>query len=291
MFTSAQFTIGPIFTEELVDPKVKNKNLTAERYLELLHYVIPEVKESFGDRFEECWWQQDGAFCHSSEIPMRFLRKTFGHRLVAKSRNPKKQHLNTIWPPYSPDLSPLDFFVWSAVRNELAKNRPNMRNELENHLERVIIGIDRMHIYKSLDDFGVRIEALIDNGGKHFELNLRRFKLARNEREEWCEACKDNHFCECEGCKLHCLQRQSGLNGGSLEEFGIALPEDDSEISDLDDSDLEDGMSDWETLQDVDIVDMDIDRVEPSMSFAMSSNCSSQVDPNMSVDMVSDEYW
>ena len=52
------------------------------------------------------WFQQDGASCHVTAECLDFLHAKFGERIISRS---------TIhhWPPYSPDLSPLDFSVWS----------------------------------------------------------------------------------------------------------------------------------------------------------------------------------
>lgn len=297
----SEFTIGPYFTEELVDMSEKDKNLTAKRYLQLIEdYIIPEVKERLGDRFEQCWWQQDGAPCHTSEIPMRFLRKTFGQRLIAKARKSSKQYLNLIWPPYSPDLNPLDFFFWSAIRNALAKNRPSTRQELKQALERVVHQIDRRHIYNAIDDFAIRVEALIENGGKHFELNLRKFKIERNERGEWCDNCNDSHFCECTACKLICLHNQLRITEETPEEFGLALleeevqePADDQNPNQGEDQDDISELGD-DDLRDLDDEERDLVVIDPDAAMEMEWTCGNSPpdnDVNMSVEMVSDEFW
>ena len=51
------------------------------------------------DRY--CWFQQDGATCHTSAMTIATLQDFFGDRLITKG----------LWPPRSPDLSSLDFFV------------------------------------------------------------------------------------------------------------------------------------------------------------------------------------
>ena len=36
------------------------------------------------------------------------------------------------WPPYSPDLNPLDFFFWSYLKDKVYKNNPKTLCELKN---------------------------------------------------------------------------------------------------------------------------------------------------------------
>ncbi len=69
-------------------------------YLDVLKSeVIPWCNQVAGGR---PWvWQQDLAPAHKSKETQAWLQKEcFSH-----------------WPPYSPDLDPLDYFVWSYVEN------------------------------------------------------------------------------------------------------------------------------------------------------------------------------
>ena len=48
-------------------------------------------------------------------------------RVLNKFKNPAKQELYdhitpNIWPPDSPDLNPLDYYVWSVVENEIEEH-------------------------------------------------------------------------------------------------------------------------------------------------------------------------
>ena len=86
--------IGPfIFAETTI---------TANIYLDMLkHDVVPQLEE-FQPRVV---FQQDGAPPHWGMIVRDFLNETFPNRWIGRNGP-------TPWPPRSPDITPLDFFLW-----------------------------------------------------------------------------------------------------------------------------------------------------------------------------------
>jgi len=109
--------IGPIFVDELDCPEdTTHTTLTAKRYCFMLRtIVIPELKRRLGDDFDRCWFQQDGAAPHTAAISRQYLREVFGGRLISLRED-------LMWPPYSPDLSPLDYWFWYE---EVDRQRPS----------------------------------------------------------------------------------------------------------------------------------------------------------------------
>lgn len=60
------------------------------------------------------WFQQDGSQ-HTWPIN-EFLRQTFGHWIIL--RNSKNS-----WPPHSPDLIPLHYFLWGDINERVYTNK------------------------------------------------------------------------------------------------------------------------------------------------------------------------
>ena len=58
-----------------------------------------------GDALHNVWWFQEGAPAHRLRDVRNVLTHTSGDRLVALGTNVE-------WPARSPDLTPLDFFLW-----------------------------------------------------------------------------------------------------------------------------------------------------------------------------------
>ena len=85
------------------------KHLLQENYLYMLElYVAPQLED-----FQE-WiiFQQDGASPHSGSDVRWFLYATFPNRWIGRDGP-------TLWPPRSPDITLLDFFLWRYVKNKV----------------------------------------------------------------------------------------------------------------------------------------------------------------------------
>ncbi len=56
------------------------------------------------------WFQHDGAPAHFSRGVREFLDATYGEHWIGRG-GPK------VWPPRSPDLTSLDFFLWGHLKS------------------------------------------------------------------------------------------------------------------------------------------------------------------------------
>ena len=78
-------------------------------YLDMLElYVAPQLEEF------QPWiiFQQDGVPPHWGSHVRRFLDATFPNRWIGRDGP-------TPWPPRSPDITPLDFFLWGYVKDKV----------------------------------------------------------------------------------------------------------------------------------------------------------------------------
>lgn len=75
------------------------------------------------------------------------------------------------WPPNSPDLNPLDFYVWGAMLTEYNKlqPKPNTATELQTVLQKIWDGLPQHSICKAALSFRKRLQACVRANGAHFE--------------------------------------------------------------------------------------------------------------------------
>ncbi|EFN87845.1 hypothetical protein EAI_10117, partial [Harpegnathos saltator] len=72
--------------------------------------------------FDDVWFQQDGAQPHYGRIVRNYLNDTFLNRWIGRR--------GTIeWPPRSPDIAPLDFFLWGTIKNKVYFTKPRNLDE------------------------------------------------------------------------------------------------------------------------------------------------------------------
>jgi hypothetical protein len=96
---SAEHIFGPYFFPATV---------TAEAYQAMLSEIfLPDVLQRF-QTTDGIWFHQDGAPAHTACSTKNLLTSFFEDRILSTG-------FSYEWPPRSPDLTPCDFYLWSAV--------------------------------------------------------------------------------------------------------------------------------------------------------------------------------
>ena len=156
----------------IIGPYLFDDNVNSERYLEMInHYALPELYEIFGQRqngtVKDTWWFQDGAPAHRA-IPVHDrLQELFPRRVVALGHLPE-------WPPRSPDLTPLDYFLWGYVKYRVFLTPPTSLQDLRARVTDVFqqlkgeLGRTRM-ARRPVPHMRARAQQVIDKQGQHIE--------------------------------------------------------------------------------------------------------------------------
>ena len=135
-----------------VDLKVNTKV-----YLDVLKsVVISWCNQVAGGR---PWvWQQDSAPAYKSKETQAWLQKECSD-FVSFSH----------WPPSSPDLNPLEYFVWSYVENITNMTSHNTKASLIAAIRRVFAELPPALVEKVCSQFQIRIEVVIEVEGGYIE--------------------------------------------------------------------------------------------------------------------------
>ena len=116
---------------------------------------------------KQIWFQQDGASCHVTPACLDFLKSKFGTRVISR----KTEH---IWPPYSPDLSPMDFSFWSYVLSHVIRCQPATIQELKMIVSDFISNMEPDYLRKIARQTRRRAEFCVSQNGSHFEHLLKK---------------------------------------------------------------------------------------------------------------------
>lgn len=96
----------------VIGPFFFNGNVNGTNYLNMLqNYLLPELQHY--PHFEQLIFQQDGAPPYWTRAVREFLNITFPGRWIG--RDSSFLH----WPARSPDLTPMDFFLWGYVKSKV----------------------------------------------------------------------------------------------------------------------------------------------------------------------------
>ena len=120
-------------------------------------------------RFQQVVWQQDGATCHTARMVMRNLNGVFGHRLLAKNCIQGQE-----WALASPDMTPLDFFLWSFVKMKVyTAPLPQNLNQLTQRITNVFANLDPEMVIRAINNMKDRARKVVAINGNGFEgLNM-----------------------------------------------------------------------------------------------------------------------
>jgi len=162
-----------ILGHEIVGPLFLEENLTGQLYLNLLENVIdPLIVQSLESQMDEngglelneenLHFQQDGAPPHYA-LPVReWLNERFPGKWIGRRGAIE-------WPARSPDLTPLDFFLWGHLKTQVYKTPPESIQDLKNRITLECRRITRETLLKVREEFQNRLYYCLANNGAHFE--------------------------------------------------------------------------------------------------------------------------
>ena len=144
---------GHIMPAHIVEVGVK---VNTKVYLDVLKsVVIPWCNQVAGGR---PWvWQQDSTPAHKFKETQAWLQECYD--FVPFSH----------WPPSSPELNPLDYFVWLYVENITNMTSHNTKASLITAIRRVFDKLPPAFVEKAYSQFLICIEAVIEAGGGYIE--------------------------------------------------------------------------------------------------------------------------
>lgn len=212
IFTALHPKIGIAYSE------VCEGSINAAKYKEIIEKVAKSLQEKLGPDFANCWYQQDGAPAHTAKANIDLLKEKFQGRVIS-SKAPFSPYQ---WPPHSPDLNPLDFWFWTALKAIIKRQRPKTRDELELAYHLAITSFEPSDVKKATADLHWRLMACKEQKGWHFEHKFKEFKRHHGVLE-LCSLCNKAHNCDCGDCDAICLADTLANMFGEAPDLGAAL--------------------------------------------------------------------
>lgn len=151
----ADRVIGPVFLEN---------NLNSVRYLHLLQHdlesLLDEVPLAVINKIK--WFQQDGCPAHNALIIRNYLNERFPENWMGT-------YGPVLWPPRSPCLNPLDYFLWGHLQNKVYYNHCNNIQELRQRIIDAFQTVSPDMVRHAIRQIRERTNRCIENQGGHFE--------------------------------------------------------------------------------------------------------------------------
>lgn len=158
-----------IVGDRIVGPYFFAGTLTGALYLQFLQTeLVPLLIELFPNPdnpdipSNSLWFQQDGAPPHTTQLVRDYLNHVFPRRWIGRRGSVE-------WPARSPDMTPLDYFLWGYTRSQIYKQKPDNLDELKARIRETIRAISPEVLHKVLQEFRNRLAYCQEVGGGHFE--------------------------------------------------------------------------------------------------------------------------
>ena len=97
---------------------------------------LQSIEDVIGPRWTEedisnIWFQQDGATYHTAEATLDVLRPVFEDRIISR-------RTDVFWLPRSCDLTPLQYYLWGAVKDKCYADKPETIDALKYNFREAI---------------------------------------------------------------------------------------------------------------------------------------------------------
>lgn len=150
--------------QEIIDTNPEMSIRAIARNLNVCEGVIRTVVHD--DIRYKSYVMRRGQFMSEQTKEQRLIR---GKRLLNKVKHPEEPGLLPGWPPSSPDLNPLDYYVWGVLERETNEHSHNTIHSLKAAITRAMSNINKNHLIRACQRFRKRIEAVIEAKGGYIE--------------------------------------------------------------------------------------------------------------------------
>ncbi|XP_071580324.1 uncharacterized protein [Temnothorax nylanderi] len=152
-----------ITADRIIGPYFLPPRLNGEIYRNFLQNELPALLEDIPLHARaEIIFQHDGAPAHFSRQVREFLNAHYPDRWVGRGGP-------IIWPPRSPDLNVLDYFVWGHIKAVIEHRRDGTEAEVREAILAAFNTITPEMAYRATRNITRRAELCLQERGRHFE--------------------------------------------------------------------------------------------------------------------------
>lgn len=154
---------GGIIGDYVVGPHFFDGRVNGGVYLDFLQNHLPQLLQHVPHTIRNrMWFLHDGAPVHHTAPIHNYLNNMFPNRWIGRG-GPFS------WPPRSPGLSKIDFFMWGYIKNEVYKIPPTTQQDMKQRIRDVFQTINVLMLQNVQRSFEERLQHCIDVNGGHFE--------------------------------------------------------------------------------------------------------------------------
>ena len=154
-----------LINDHMIGPHIFPGRLNGDMYVNFLRNDLPLLMDDVPIlSVRNMWFMHDGAPAHYSRNVRQYLHERFPQRWIGRGG-----HIH--WPARSPDLNPLDFFLWGYLKSKIycseIENMEDLQYRLTNSCQN--LKTNRLLLAKWSRSLTRRSEMCVEVEGQHFE--------------------------------------------------------------------------------------------------------------------------
>jgi hypothetical protein len=152
-----------IVGEHIIGPHFFEATLTGAIYADFLRNILPTLLENIPLEIRiHSWYQQDGAPAHRTRNCINLINYKYPLKWIGLG-GPIE------WPARSPDLSPLDFFLWGRIKDIVYALAPTTRENMRQRIVDACASINVQELRNVQESIINRLNMCVNENGGHFE--------------------------------------------------------------------------------------------------------------------------
>lgn len=153
-----------VIAGHVIGPHYLPDNLNGDAYLDFLQNDLPPLLENLPINLRHhIIFQNDGCPAHYRLTVRQFLDRTYPDRWIGRSGP-------ILWPARSPDLTPVDYYVWGMMKELVYNEEIQSRVQLVAKIERAALQLrQEIRLRTTTVEIRRRARKCIRNNGSHFE--------------------------------------------------------------------------------------------------------------------------
>jgi hypothetical protein len=150
-----------IWGDRIIGPFFFDNSVNGHTYLELLMEKLwPQISQD--PNLPEAMFQQDGAPGHFALTVRNWLNSHFPGKWIGRGGP-------IGWAPRSPDLTPLDFFLWGYLKSRVYVDRPRTLDDLRANIVNACATVTPEMLKNVRAEWDLRLKHCIAKDGEQFE--------------------------------------------------------------------------------------------------------------------------
>ena len=152
-----------IINQNLIGLVFLPHRLNGNNFIHFLQHDFEDLLDNLPlARIQNLWLQLDGAPAHYALQVRQWLDENYPGRWIGRGGP-------VAWPPRSPDLTPLDFFLWGHIKNTVYRTAPDNVEELRQRILAAAATITPEMLGNVQRSIRRRLERCVAMGGQNFE--------------------------------------------------------------------------------------------------------------------------